>query len=408
MVRPDTLTEQNSNLADGQGPTECLRRLVLTNFRSYARAELRCDGRPVVLAGENGAGKTNILEAVSVLGPGRGLRGVRLSEMARRTEADNAFSDEGPAAPGAAVHWAVAATVQTAEGDVEIGTGLTPQTGERRQVRLKGAPAASAAALAEYLRVIWMTPAMDRLFTDSAGGRRRFLDRLVLSGDPAHGTRVNAYERVMRQRNTLLREGRNDPAWLAALEIELAEFGVAISAARRDLVGKLAFILDEDSSFPRSVIALDDPLADDLGAQAAVDVEQAFSERLKANRAQDAVAGRTLDGPHLADLQVRHRDKNMPAARCSTGEQKALLIGLIFAHARLLERQKGPKPVLLLDEVAAHLDERRRQALFDEICALGLQAWMTGTDRLLFKGLGDRAQWFSVTPGAVHSDIRPS
>ncbi len=378
---------------------------MLTNFRSYARAEIVCDPRPVVLTGENGAGKTNILEAISILGPGRGLRGVKLSEMARRDDMKALDGEAG--ALGAPVQWAVAATVDTAGDRIELGTGLTPQTGERRQVKIQGATAPSAAALAAHLRILWMTPAMDRLFVESAGGRRRFLDRLVLSGDPDHGARVNAYERVMRQRNTLLREGKMDPAWLSALEVELAEFGVAISAARRDLVIRLRALLEDDSPFPRSIVALDDPLAVRLDQEAAIDVEQAFSKILVDNRAQDAAAGRTLNGPHLADLNVRHRDKNMAAAKCSTGEQKALLIGLIFAHARLLERQKGPKPVLLLDEVAAHLDDRRRQALFDEIDALGLQAWMTGTDRLLFKGLKDRAQWFSVAPGAVHPDIRP-
>ena len=378
---------------------------MLTNFRSYARAELTCDPRPVVLTGENGAGKTNILEAISVLGPGRGLRGVKLSEMARREDMKSLDGEAG--GMGAPVQWAVAATVETAGDTVDLGTGLTPQTGERRQVKVQGSAAPSAASLAAHLRILWMTPAMDRLFVESAGGRRRFLDRLVLSGDPDHGTRVNAYERVMRQRNTLLREGKMDPTWLGALEVELAEYGVAISAARRDLVGRLRGLLEDESSFPRSLVDLDDPLAIRLEHEAAVDVEQAFSGQLKANRGQDAAAGRTLIGPHLADLNVRHRDKDMAAAKCSTGEQKALLIGLIFAHARLLERQKGPKPVLLLDEVAAHLDDRRRQALFDEICALGLQAWMTGTDRLLFTGLKDRAQWFAVKPGAVHPDIRP-
>ncbi len=404
MVQSVTFPAQSPALNSEATSSDCLRRLVLTNFRSYVRAELQCDARPVVLTGENGAGKTNILEAISILGPGRGLRGVRLSEMARRLDESEPDSS---AASGALVHWAVAATIHTADGDVDIGTGLTPQTGERRQVKIKGAAAPSAAALSEYLRVVWMTPAMDRLFMDSAGGRRRFLDRLVLSGDADHGTRVNAYERVMRQRNTLLREGKLDPTWLSALETELAEYGVAICAARRDLIGRLSGMLERESAFPRSLVALEDPIAQELGAHAAVDVEQNFAAQLKENRGQDAAAGRTLVGPHLADLDVRHRDKNMAAARCSTGEQKALLIGLIFAHARLLERQNGPKPVLLLDEVAAHLDDRRRQALFDEICALGLQAWMTGTDRLLFKGLGERAQWFSVTPGAAHPDIWP-
>lgn len=390
----------------GPNHSGAVRRLVLTNFRSYARAELVCDHRPVVLTGENGAGKTNILEAISILGPGRGLRGVRLTELARDESALGAEA-LAPQALGAPVHWAVAASVQSGDQTVDIGTGLTPQTGERRQVKIEGTSAPSASALAKHIRLVWMTPQMDRLFMDGASGRRRFLDRLVLSGDPEHGTRVNAYDRVMRQRNTLLREGSSDQSWLSALETELAEFGVAISAARRDLVARLSVVLNEESGFPRSIVQLDDRLATDMLTTAAVDVEHEFSARLRENRPLDGAAGRTLEGPHLADLLVRHRDKNMAASSCSTGEQKALLIGLIFAHARLLERQNGPKPILLLDEVAAHLDDRRRQALFDEICDLGLQAWMTGTDRHLFQGLGERAQWYSVTPGMVRQDIRP-
>jgi len=366
-----------------------LSRLVVTDFRSYARAEVELDGRPVVLTGENGAGKTNLLEAVSLLSPGRGLRGAAYAEIAR---------------DGGAGGWAVAATIETPEGPVRIGTGIAPgaEAARSRAVRIDGANASGAGALGAHLRVVWLTPAMDRLFVEGAGERRRFLDRLVMGFDPAHGTRVNAYERVLRERNRLLADGVMDESWLGGLEEQMAEHGVAIAAARVEALARLRGAIDaaSEAHFPRADIALEGTLEEALAEKPAVDVEDDFIRRLAASRARDAGAGRTLEGPHRSDLLVRHRAKDREARLCSTGEQKALLIGIVLANARLLAAQ-GRAPLLLLDEIAAHLDEERRRALFDEIVALGLQAFMTGTDPMLFAALGSAAQCFDVKRGAV-------
>jgi DNA replication and repair protein RecF len=366
-----------------------LSRLVLTDFRSYARAELHLDGRPVVLTGENGAGKTNLLEAVSLLSPGRGLRGAAYAELAR---------------DGGAGGWAVAATLETADGPVRIGTGLEPgaETGSRSRAVRVGGEQAGPSALAELVSLVWLTPAMDRLFVEGASERRRFLDRLVMGFDPAHGLRANAYDRALRERNKLLADQVFDDAWLSGLEEQMAGHGVALAAARREMLARLrgALAAATEGVFPRAEVAIEGMLESALETEPAVDVEDRFRKLLKDMRARDAGAGRALDGPHRSDLLVRHMGKDREARQCSTGEQKALLIGIVLANARLMAAMGRP-PILLLDEIAAHLDGERRAALFDEITGLDLQAFMTGTDPSLFASLGSRAQNLHVDCGAV-------
>lgn len=349
-------------------------RLLLTDFRSYREAAVEAGPGLVVLTGENGAGKTNVLEALSLLAPGRGLRGASLAEMARRDGTGR---------------FAVAARLAS---DTEIGTGTLAAAPERRQVRINGA-SASANALSEWLSVLWLTPAMDRLFTDSAGGRRRFLDRLVLALRPEHATHSARYEAAMRARNKLLAEQAPDTAWLGALEARMAEHGAALAAARRETVAALADRLIEapDGDFPRAGLVLEDDQTGDLAA--------AFA----AGRNRDAAAGRTLDGPHRTDLAVTHAAKAMPAAACSTGEQKALLIALILAHSDLVAERLDRRPVLLLDEVSAHLDPARRAALFERLVATGGQVWMTGTEASLFAGIGAGATHLTVAGRAVRT-----
>jgi DNA replication and repair protein RecF len=361
-------------------------RLRLTNFRSYATGELCVSGAPVVLAGPNGAGKTNVLDAISLLSPGRGLRGAKLAEHTRK----------GPASSEEAL-WAVAATVARGGTEYEIGTGLT-QASASRQVRLNGAPAQSSAELGEIVQLIWLTPAMDRLFIESAGGRRRFLDRLVLGFDAGHARAATRYETAMRERARLLKYGPRDPAWLDGLENEMAEAGLLIAQARAATVEKLSRALAErggpqGGAFPAASLALTDALhlstAEDLRSQFAI------------SRMRDAEAGRALFGPHTTDLAVRHTGKRAEARDCSTGEQKTLLISIMLADARELARaREGLAPILLLDEIAAHLDAVRRAALFEEIHSLSAQAWMTGTDLSLFDGA--RCQIFEVRDGVFH------
>ena len=365
-----------------------LETLKLGDFRNYARLSLDLDGRHVVLTGANGAGKTNLLEAVSFLSPGRGLRRAAYAEVARKG-ASNGFS--------------VFCAMEGMAGPVEIGTGTAggPDEPLVRRVRINGATAASADALLEHLRVLWLTPAMDSLFSGPAGERRRFVDRLVLSVDAAHGRRALDYERAMRSRNRLLSEGRFDPAWLDGLETQMAELGSAIWAARRELVALLAGMIErgqDESPFPKASLALAGFLDDQPGLSAG-DLEDAFARELRDGRMRDASAGRTLVGPHRADLLIRHHAKDMEAARSSTGEQKALLVGIVMAHARLVAEMTGATPLLLLDEIAAHLDDGRRASLFDLIDALGGQALMTGTDASMFAALGDRAQFLFVHDG---------
>jgi DNA replication and repair protein RecF len=347
-----------------------LSRLALSNFRSYADTLIAPGAGLVILTGENGVGKTNILEAVSLLSPGRGLRGASLSEMAR---------SDGPGG------FAVAARLD----DIEIGTGTTAAAPERRQVRINGAQS-SATALAEWLSVLWLTPAMDRLFLEGAGGRRRFLDRLVLALAPAHAVHSARYEAAMRARNKLLAEERPDPSWLTALETHLVEHGTAIVEARAATVGSLSERLGEapPGPFARAGLSLGGWTKGDLASELAL------------GRQRDAAAGRTLAGPHRTDLLVTHLGKNQPAERCSTGEQKALLLGLVLAHADLVADRTGRRPILLLDEVAAHLDPSRRSALFERLAAGGGQVWVTGTEPALFQAAGE-ATWLTVAGGRI-------
>jgi DNA replication and repair protein RecF len=356
-----------------------LSRLALTSFRSYADALLAPGPGIVLFTGENGAGKTNVLEAVSLLSPGKGLRGANLSEMSRN---------------GGSGSFAVSARLNDLPVDmIDIGTGTTSAAPERRQVRINGAQA-SATSLAEWLSVLWLTPAMDRLFLEGASGRRRFLDRLVLALQPAHAVHSSRYEAAMRARNKLLGEERPDGDWLAALEARMAEHGVAISVARTDTVAALGERLASatESPFARAGISLDRWMGDDADLLRA---------ELARSRSRDAAAGRTLAGPHRTDLLVTHLGKNQPAERCSTGEQKALLLGLVLAHADLVTQRGGRRPILLLDEVAAHLDPLRRAALFERLAAGGGQVWMTGTEPTLFDAIGADASRFHVSDGAV-------
>lgn len=364
-------------------------RLAVSGFRSYARAELNVDPRPVVLAGANGAGKTNLLEALSFLAPGRGLRNAALDAVVRRD------------AVGSERHWAVAVRLATPDGPVDIGTGIDPQGGERRVVRIEGNAAAGPSALGRIVRVGWLTPAMDRLFLEGSSERRRFLDRLVFTFEPDHAAHAADYAKAMRERNRLLRAGRMDPAWLGALEAAMAENGVALAAARAETVERLNGALAvRDGAFPRARLSLDGALDDQLAHAPAVEAEQWLEATLAAGRSRDAEAGRALEGAHRTDLCVRHAGKgDIEAQACSTGEQKALLISIVLAAARLQAADHpGGAPILLLDEVTAHLDGVRRAALFDELCFLGSQAWLTGTDPDLFAPLGARAQHFRVGP----------
>ena len=379
-------------------------RLSLTDFRCYDAMRLAADARPVVLTGPNGAGKTNLLEALSFLAPGRGLRRARLGDVARR--------DADPAPPGG-LRWAVAGTLETATGPVELGTGCEAaadtEEGGRRVVRIDGAPARSQSALGELFSAVWLIPEMDRLFMEGASGRRRFLDRLVSAFDPAHNTRLNTYEQAMRERTRLLRDDRSglrraDSGWVGALEQRMAESGVALAAARRAFVQRLAAACELGvGPFPAASVTLAGDVETWLDGQSALQAEDRLRDALAASRAADREAGRALAGPHRSDIEVMHLQKNLPAATCSTGEQKALLVSIVLAHARLVALDRGAAPLLLMDEIAAHLDSERRAALFDEICAVGAQAWMTGTDRSLFEAFGDRAQFFRVESAAVHS-----
>jgi DNA replication and repair protein RecF len=344
-------------------------RLTLSEFRSYTSASIDPGTGFVLLFGENGAGKTNLLEAVSMLAPGRGLRGATLSEMSRH---------EGSGS------WAVAAR----RGGIEIGTGMDATAPERRQVRINGA-SASVNSLSEWLSILWLTPSMDRLFTGSAGDRRRFLDRLVLALEPTHAHHSSRYDAAMRARSKLLQDERWDETWLASLEAAMAEHGSAILEARARAVEALNQRLEgaPDDEFATAAIALEGWVAGDLAS------------RLRINRERDSVARRATEGPHRQDMSVVHRSKEMAAASCSTGEQKALLLGLVLAHAELVAERRGDPPILLLDEVAAHLDPKRRAALFARLEGRG-QVWMTATESVLFDGIS-RASRFHVQTGRV-------
>jgi DNA replication and repair protein RecF len=370
-----------------------IQRLSLTHFRNYRAASVDVRGDLVVLAGPNGAGKTNCIEAISFLSPGRGLRRATLDDVA-----DN----QGDGS------WAVAAEVVGALGLATLGTGIDRPAADvattSRRCRIDREPVSSAAAFGDHLRMVWLTPAMDGLFLGAASERRRFLDRLVLALDSGHSARVNALERSLRSRNRLLEDARADTHWLDAIEHETAQLAVAVAAMRSETVTRLQAALTarvEGSVFPTANITLDGWMEIELLSEPALAVEDRYRAILREARLRDAAAGRTLDGPHLTDLNVIYAPKNMPAKDASTGEQKALLIGLVLAHAGLVAQMTGITPLLLLDEVVAHLDPGRRAALFDELERLGAQVWMTGADPLAFTAVASRAQIFDVEAGRV-------
>jgi len=376
-------------------PSLWVERLTLSNFRNYTHAALDAGPEPQVLVGANGAGKTNLLEAVSLLAPGQGMRRAAYPDLARGT------GDGG---------WAVAARTHTHVGPIDIGTGLLAENADNeragRIVRING-ETAGAGTLADYVEVVWVTPAMDGLFTGSSSDRRRFLDRLILCFDPHYRTGASRFERAMQQRNRLLSDGVRDSSRFEGLELLMAETGVAIAAQRAEAVAALAAIMaertarDPRSPFPAANLALEGALEADLERLPAVEVEDLYRQRLRDGRERDRAAGRTLDGPHRSDLIVAHAPKSMPARLCSTGEQKALLIGLILAHAELVARRREAAPILLLDEVTAHLDAERRAALFQEILRLKAQAWMTGTDAAAFSWLAGKARFWRVEHGLL-------
>jgi DNA replication and repair protein RecF len=374
-------------------PCARIRRLQLTNFRSYRRAELKLGEGSVVFLGQNGAGKTNLLEAISFLAPGRGLRRATLEDVG---------ASEGDGS------WAISAEIEGAFGAAQLGTGMDiPVEGvsTSRRYRIDKENVSSATAFADHLRVVWLVPEMDGLFLGPAGDRRRFLDRLVLAIDAEHGSRVSALERALRSRNRLLEDGSPDPRWLDAVEHEVAELAIAVAAARSECVDRLKVEIetahDPASLFPAADLALEGWTEAAVKEQPAIEVEDRYRAILRDTRERDRAAGRTLDGPHRSDLLLIHKTKNIPAARASTGERKALLVGLVVSHARLIAAMHGLAPVMLLDDVSAFLDEERREALFDLLARFGSQVFMTGVDLAPFSALAARAERFAVTPGKI-------
>jgi len=370
-----------------------VRRLTLHNFRNYHAATLETGATTMVLVGPNGAGKTNLIEAISLLAPGRGLRRATLNEVA--------FS-EGDGT------WAVAAEIEGMLGLATLGTGiewptLENGTASQRKCRIDREPVASATAFADHLRVIWLVPAMDTLFVGAPSERRRWIDRLALAVDSEHGSRVNALERALRSRNRLLEDARPDAHWLDAIEHETTELAVAVAGQRVETVQRLGNVLarHEDAAFPPAEIGLDGWIEALIPSHPAIEIEERYRAVLRDNRARDAAAGRTLDGAHLTDLRVTYAQKGTPAADASTGEQKALLIGLVLAHGRLISEMTGFAPVLLLDEVVAHLDPARRAALHSELGLLGAQVWMTGADPALFAEVAGDAAIVEIQAGRL-------
>ena len=385
-------------LVTGADPASrpAVRRLSLTDFRCYRTLRLETDTRPVVLTGANGAGKTNILEALSFLVPGRGLRRAGAADISR-----HGLPAGSP--------WAVAASLDGPAGRVEIGTGREAGH-ERRSVRIDGKPA-KPGDLAGLVSALWLTPAMDRLFIEGASGRRRFLDRLVFGLVPGHGAESGAYEHAMRERTRLLRAARDggpraDPAWIAALEEGMARHGTSVALARVESIRRLdAACRAGLGPFPAAGLAVEGEIEGWLaGGSSPDEAGERFKSALRFARARDEAAGAATCGPHRSDLLVRHVPKDLPAGQCSTGEQKAVLVSIVLAQGRVQDQAGGRAPLLLLDEVAAHLDDVRRTALFDELCGLRAQSWMTGTDALLFAGFGERAQFFRVTDATVAPD----
>ncbi len=368
-------------------------RLRLTDFRNFPELDAEFDSMLIALCGENGVGKTNLLEALSLLAPGRGLRRAPLAEMARI---------------GGSGRFSIVADLEGPLGPAVLGTGIEREPGSAnpmRKTRLNGAPAASSSVFSEHLRLVWMTPSLDGLFNGPPGERRRFVDRLVLAIDPGHAARAAALEQALRSRNRLLEEARPDAQWLDAIERQIAELGIAIASARRETIERLAALIvarrEDDSPFPFAELALVGETDALITQHSAIEAEDRIRQRLRDLRPRDRAAGRTLTGPQTSDLLVRHGPKGIEAARASTGEQKALLIGLVLAHAHLVAQMSGMAPLVLLDEVAAHLDPSRRRALFAVLADLGSQVFMTGADHALFGELPNDARLFDVSFGKV-------
>lgn len=373
-------------------PEASVNRLILSDFRSYPRLDLSLAPTALVaLVGENGAGKTNVLEALSLLSPGRGLRRADIAEMAR---------------DGGSGGFAMSVELRTTYGAVQLGAGHDPADGPHgRKFRINKAPASSARGFADYVRMCWLTPAMDGLFAGAPGDRRRFVDRMVLAVDADHGSRVASLERALRSRNRLLEDRSTDSSWLSATEREVAELSVAVALARKETIERLAALIestrDSESPFPWASIAMEGEIDRLVENATSLDAEESFRRVLFESRARDAAAGRTLSGPQASDLVVHHGPKRMPAGQCSTGEQKALLVGLTLAHANLVRAMSGTAPLVLLDEIAAHFDPRRRNALFEKLERLGGQVWMTGADPQSFAELDGRAEILLVSPGRI-------
>tara|TARA_Y100000588_G_C14193218_1_gene898990 strand:+ start:157 stop:1437 length:1281 start_codon:yes stop_codon:yes gene_type:complete len=383
---------------------DSIEQITVTDFRSYSVQRIVLDDRPVVLIGPNGAGKTNLLEAVSLLAPGRGLRGARLRELGRK---------------GSDRPWAVAAKANGRSGKHDIGTGLRgnpyltlhsaqkhsrDDTRDRRIIKIDGKLAKGSTDLAEILAMQWLTPKMDRLLAESSGPRRRFLDRLVFGLDPSHAKRVNEYDRALRQRTQLLRDGRLDDAWISATEEAMSASGIAIAVARLNTVNHLTNALNlSTGSFPKAIVNVSGVVEEWLEHDSTSVAAERFCSTLEKARSRDKVVGGASVGPHKSDLVVHHGEKGIEATQCSTGEQKALLISILLADARLHSSRRKSAPLLLFDELCAHLDSVRRESLFSELLGLGIQAWFTGTDRRLFEPLGTNAQWLSV----IDSEIAP-
>ena len=372
-----------------------VRRLNLTDFRCYAFARLETDARPVVLTGPNGAGKTNILEAVSYLIPGRGLRGVKLAEVGRI----------GGGNSGEARGWTVAARLNFDDNEMSIGTGLEKEEvegkRERRVIKIDGDVVKNQTDLGRHVSALWLTPQMDRLFQEGAAGRRRFVDRLIYGLDPEHASPVSAYEHSLRSRNRVLRDsaagGQLDETWLSSIEESMARHGVAVTLRRVDAVNRLNLTSRaEEGPFPGAALTMSGGIEEMVVGRPALEAEDRMRQILADSRASDRASGNTSFGPHKSDFEVVHTPTGMAAANCSTGEQKALLIRTVLAAAGLQARERGQMPLLLLDEIGAHLDAERREALFNIICAMGAQAWMSGTDDMIFETLGDRGQFFRV------------
>ncbi|MDD4617412.1 MAG: DNA replication/repair protein RecF [Alphaproteobacteria bacterium] len=357
--------------------------ITLSNFRSYKNTRLHVQAAPVVLTGPNGSGKTNLLEAISLMVPGRGLRRSPLADLQNRAASEP---------------WAISIELRTEAGPLRIGTGkdnaINDSEGERRLVYIDGKPVRSQTMLADHIAMAWITPDMDRLLAEGASLRRKFLDRLAYSFDPAHGMRVLTYEKAMRERLRLLREGTLDAAWLAALENEMAQSATAIAATRKHLVRRLRTGISEGGdAFPKAKIEVRGTAEDMLETIPALPVEDALRCAFAASRDQDAQHGNCSTGAHRSDLRVVHAAKDCPAELCSTGEQKALMIALMLAYVRLLSDQRHMIPLFLLDDIAAHLDTFRREALFDEVLSIGAQAWFTGTSAKMFSSIAHQAQF---------------